>query len=221
MRRFAASKIAPDFAAMGRSRDHRQVAVGRRRRGRPALPAGPRRVRRRRRRLPAQCRRDRGIELFRLRRPRHRLLRAQRRLLRLFAQLRHPGAKEEMAAAHGDGRNRLRHRDDRTRHRQRPAGHPHPRVTRWRRVRDIGPEDLHLQRADVRSRHRRGQDQPGRRLTGNESRSGRDRPARIPPRPQPRKARASLLRYIRIVLRQRARSRQQSAGSRRRRDGRA
>ena len=83
------------------------------------------------------------------------------------------------------GRNRLRHRDDRTRHRQRPAGHSHPRGARGRRICDIGPEDLHLQRTDVRSRDRRGPDQPGRWFTGNESRSRRDRPARFPPRPQP------------------------------------
>ena len=99
------------------------------------------------------------------------------------------------------GRNRLRHRDDRTRHRQRPAGHPHPRRARGRRVRDLGPENLHLQRADVRSRHRRGQDHAGRRLARNEPHSGRDRPARLSPRPEPREARASLVRYVRIVLR--------------------
>ena len=185
VRRFAASKIAPDFARWEEAGIIDRSLLGRRWRGRPALPASPRRIRRRRRRLPAQCGRDRGIELFRLRRSSHRLLRAQRCLLRLSAQLRHARTKEEMAATHGDGRNRLRHRDDRTRHRQRPAGHPHPRVTRGRRVRDLGPEDLHLQRADVRPRHRRCQDQPGRWFTGNESHSGRDRPARIPPRPQP------------------------------------
>ena len=95
------------------------------------------------------------------------------------------------------GETVLRDRDDRTRHRKRPAGHPHPRRVRGRRVCDIGPEDLHLERTDVRSRDRGGSDHAGGRLAGHESGSGRDRPARFPPRPKPRKAGASLLRYRR------------------------
>ena len=67
--------------------------------------------------------------------------------------------------------------------------------------RDIGPENLHLQRADVRSRHRRGQDHAGGRLARHEPHSGRDRQARLSPRPKPREARTSVVRYVRIVLR--------------------
>ena len=41
-----------------------------------------------------------------------------------------PEQKQKWLSAHRLGRNHLCHRDDRTRHWKRPAGHPHPRRTR-------------------------------------------------------------------------------------------
>ena len=74
VRRFAAAKIAPDFQRWEDAGiiDRSLWAAGGA--SRTALPASPRRIRRRRRRLPAQRGRHRGTQLFRLCRSRHRLL---------------------------------------------------------------------------------------------------------------------------------------------------
>ena len=56
-----------------------------------------------------------------------------------------------------------RHRHDRARHRQRPAGDPHHRAAQGQRAGRQRPEDLHHQRRHGRPRHRRRQDRHRRR----------------------------------------------------------
>ena len=70
----------------------------------------------------------------------------------------HYGTEEQkraLAAAHVHRRADRRDRDDRARHRQRPAGRAHDRAARRRPLRDQRREDLHHERPAREPRHRR------------------------------------------------------------------
>ncbi|EOD64267.1 acyl-CoA dehydrogenase [Amycolatopsis vancoresmycina DSM 44592] len=120
-----------------------------------------------------------------------------------------------MAAEAGQRRAGRRDRDDRARHRLRPAGHQDARGPRRRPLRPQRREDLHHQWAARRPRRRRVQDRPGRGRAGRLADRGRDGHPGLPPRPRPRQGRAEGPGHRRAVLRRRPRAGRQPAGRRR------
>ena len=100
-------------------------------------------------------------------------------------------------------RNGRRHRDDRARHRLRPAGRQDHGEEAGQFLRHQRPEDLYHQRPGRRSRHRGGAHRWAGRQ-GPVADRGRNRGRRgLSARAQPRQDRAACLRYVRAVFRQR------------------
>ena len=177
----------------------------------PAADRHPAGVRRRRRRLPLQRRHDRGDGQARVRRAR--LPPALRHRRALHLQLRHRGAEAHLAAEDGQGRGDHRHRHDRARHGQRPAGRCAPR--RCRKGNELvvngqktfitngGIADLVIVVAKTDTERRR---------QGRHAGAGRDRPPRLQARPQPQEDRPERAGHRRAVLRGRARAALQHPG---------
>ena len=154
-----------------------------------------------RRHLRLRCRRPRGHRK-RGAGSHDRRLRAQRHRRALHPELRLRGAEAALAAEDGERRVRRRHRDDRTRHRLRPAGRADHGAQAGQQLRHQRPEDLHHQRPGRRPDHRGGAHRRTRRQ-GHLADRARDRGQRgLPARPQPRQDRPARVRHVRTVLRQ-------------------
>ena len=134
---------------------------------------------------------------------RHRVERHRRAL---HQELRLRGAEAALAAEHGARRTDRRHRDDRARHRLRPAGGAHHRQAAGQRLRHQRPEDLHHQRPERRSGHRRRAHRRTRRQGAVADRAGDQGQSRLQARPQPRQDRPARLRHLGAVLRGRHRA---------------
>ena len=120
----------------------------------------------------------------------------------LHPALRHRGAEAALAAEARDRRDGRRHRDERARHRLRPAGREDEREEIRQRLCAQRLEDLHHQRPARQPDHRRRQDRSERGPQGHLADGGRDRRrARLPARPQAQQARDGLGGHVGTVFR--------------------
>ncbi len=213
-RAFLDRHVAPYPRAVGEGQDRRPRGLAGGRQAGLSGHGGARGVRRRRQsRLPLQRDRHRGDHRGPLQR--HRLRPAQRRRRALPAAAGQRGAEAALAAEVLHRRDHHRDRDDRARHRQRPAGHQDPRGQRGRPLRPQRRQDVHHQRHQRRPGDRGRLHRPRQGRAGLLAAGRRARHGGLRARPQPRQDRSGRAGHRRAVVHRRARCPPRTCSARR------